>query len=105
MDENQKTVQEIVFEHLDRLEKSAINASKHFDGRGVHKDVVRDLVARSVLSEGKIPGDFVRAFNDLMMILNQTVEKRADKNGKIGVTMWRKYIRIIKENYEEGIKK
>lgn len=104
MEDFKKTVQDITLEHLERLHDAAVKSSKHYPGRGVHKDVVKDLVARSILTDAKLPGDWVEQFNKMLSVLQNTVEKHAGKNGKVRAREWRQWIDVMKTGYVEGAK-
>ena len=96
-------VREIIFDHLDKFYESAVRASKHYPGRGVHKDVVKELAARSLLPDDlNLPVDFVESFNRVMKGLYEQTEKKANGMGKVRATEFKGFVDMVKEAFKEG---
>ena len=104
MENHNKSVRKLVFNHLDKITKAAIKATKPFHRGMISITVLKLLIDKAKLPNATdIPADFIEAFNNMLDVLYRVSSDNASKTKLIPITIFKEYIAVLKESFIKAV--
>ena len=104
MENHNKTVKKLVFNHLDKITKAAIKSTKPFHRGMISITVLKLLIDKAKLDKStEIPADFIEAFNKMLDVLHRVSSNNASKTKLIPIKIFKEYIAVLKESFTQAV--